>query len=65
MRGLILSSMDSTEGGHDVPVAILAADSGEPVGSARFLEIRREHLRVELKSRLEDRLDRLTSWTGG
>jgi len=48
MRGWILSSLESTAGGHDVPFAILAADSGEPVGSTRYLEIRLEHLRVEI-----------------
>ncbi len=48
VRGWILSSLDATEGGHDVPFAILAANTGEPVGSTRFLEIRLEHLRVEI-----------------
>ncbi len=48
MRGWILTSLEATEGGHDVPFAILAADTGEPVGSTRFLEIRLEHLRVEI-----------------
>jgi len=48
MRGWLLSSLESSDGGPDVPFAILAADSGEPVGATRFLEIRLEHLRVEI-----------------
>jgi N-acetyltransferase len=33
---------------REVPFAILDAASGKPVGSTRFLEIRLEHLRVEI-----------------
>jgi RimJ/RimL family protein N-acetyltransferase len=33
---------------REVPFAILLADSGKVVGSTRFLEIRLEHLRVEI-----------------
>jgi RimJ/RimL family protein N-acetyltransferase len=32
----------------EIPFAILRASTGEPIGSTRFMEIRLEHLRVEI-----------------
>ncbi len=39
---------DSIESGNDVPFAIVEGQTGVPVGSTRFLELRLEHLRVEI-----------------
>ena len=41
-------SLEAARSGRDVPFAILSAQSGKVVGSTRFLEIRLEHLRVEI-----------------
>jgi RimJ/RimL family protein N-acetyltransferase len=41
-------SLSAAQEGREVPFAILEAESGKPVGSTRFLEIRLEHLRVEI-----------------
>jgi RimJ/RimL family protein N-acetyltransferase len=41
-------SLSAAREGREVPFAILEAGSGKPVGSTRFLEIRLEHLRVEI-----------------
>ena len=48
MRGWLESSVQAANQGHEVPFAILSAETGAPVGSTRFLEIRLEHLRVEI-----------------
>jgi N-acetyltransferase len=47
-RTWIEQSLEAAASGRDVPFAVLHAASGEPVGSTRFLEIRLEHLRVEI-----------------
>ncbi|MGA2928314.1 MAG: GNAT family protein [Solirubrobacteraceae bacterium] len=47
-RGWILSALETTDSGDDVPFAILDAGTGEPLGATRFLEIRLDHLRVEI-----------------
>ena len=41
-------SLSAAQAHREVPFAILEAESGKPVGSTRFLEIRLEHLRVEI-----------------
>jgi RimJ/RimL family protein N-acetyltransferase len=41
-------SLSAAQQDREVPFAILAAESGKPVGSTRFFEIRLEHLRVEI-----------------
>ena len=41
-------SLAASRNDQEVPFAILAAGSGAPVGSTRFLEARLEHLRVEI-----------------
>jgi N-acetyltransferase len=41
-------SLQAAEAGREVPFAILDAATGAPIGSTRFLEIRLEHLRVEI-----------------
>jgi RimJ/RimL family protein N-acetyltransferase len=42
------ASVDAARAGREVPYAILCADTGEVLGSTRFLEIRLEHLRAEI-----------------
>jgi RimJ/RimL family protein N-acetyltransferase len=41
-------SLEASESGREVPYTIFAVESGRAVGSTRFLEIRLEHLRVEI-----------------
>lgn len=48
LRNWLQWSLEAARSGRDVPFAILAAGSGKVVGSTRFLEIRLEHLRVEI-----------------
>jgi N-acetyltransferase len=48
MERFMAEALESARLGVQVPFAILDAASGEPVGSTRFLEIRLEHLRVEI-----------------
>jgi RimJ/RimL family protein N-acetyltransferase len=48
MRRTVAAALVAAKEGKEVPFAILDARSGEPVGSTRFLEIRLEHLRVEI-----------------
>ena len=48
LQSWLRRSLDAARSGRDVPFAILAAQSGKVVGSTRFLEIRLEHLRVEI-----------------
>jgi RimJ/RimL family protein N-acetyltransferase len=39
---------EAAELGREVPFAIVSAATGEPIGTTRFLELRLEHLRVEI-----------------
>jgi RimJ/RimL family protein N-acetyltransferase len=48
LRAWLESSLKASRANRDVPFAISLADSGMIVGSTRFLEIRLEHLRVEI-----------------
>jgi N-acetyltransferase len=48
LRGWLATSLANAAEGREVPYAILAASSGEVLGSTRFLEIRLEHLRAEI-----------------
>jgi RimJ/RimL family protein N-acetyltransferase len=48
LRHWLGTSLAAAEEGREVPFAILGADSGTVLGSTRFLEIRVEHLRVEI-----------------
>jgi N-acetyltransferase len=48
LRRWLSSSIEAAELGREVPFAIIDRRTGEPVGSTRFLEIRLEHLRVEI-----------------
>ena len=48
LRRWVQSSLESSRNGREVPYTIFAAQSGSAVGSTRFLEIRLEHLRVEI-----------------
>jgi RimJ/RimL family protein N-acetyltransferase len=48
LRNWLQWSLEAARRGRDVPFTISAADSGKVVGSTRFLEIRLEHLRVEI-----------------
>jgi N-acetyltransferase len=48
LRTWLEVSLEAAEAGREVPFAILDAATGAPVGSTRFLEIRLEHLRVEI-----------------
>jgi RimJ/RimL family protein N-acetyltransferase len=48
LRGWLASALTGAEQGREVPFAILAADSGAVLGSTRYLELRPEHLRVEI-----------------
>jgi RimJ/RimL family protein N-acetyltransferase len=48
MRWFMADALEAAARGRDVPYAILDAASGAPIGSTRFLEIRLEHLRVEI-----------------
>ena len=44
----LTTSLHSAELGREVPFAIIELSTGEPVGSTRFMELRLEHLRVEI-----------------
>jgi len=44
----VQSSLEASRGGREVPYTIFAAQSGSAVGATRFLEVRLEHLRVEI-----------------
>ncbi|MFZ1996797.1 MAG: GNAT family protein [Solirubrobacteraceae bacterium] len=44
----LMSTLSAAREGSAVPYAIIAADSGRVLGSTRFLELRFEHLRVEI-----------------
>jgi RimJ/RimL family protein N-acetyltransferase len=48
MRRWLEASIEAGRTGREVPFAILSAATSRPVGSTRFLEIRLEHLRVEI-----------------
>ncbi len=48
LRAWLKSSLRAARADSDVPFAIALAESGRVVGSTRFLEIRLEHLRVEI-----------------
>jgi N-acetyltransferase len=48
LRAWLEQSLAAAAAGRDVPFTVLDAASGEPIGSTRFLEIRLEHLRVEI-----------------
>ncbi len=48
LREWVATSLAAARAGHDVPYAILAADSGRVLGSTRFMEVRLEHRRVEI-----------------
>jgi N-acetyltransferase len=48
LEGWLTAAVEAAEAGLEVPFAILAARTREPVGSTRFQEIRLEHLRVEI-----------------
>jgi N-acetyltransferase len=41
-------AVENADAGREVPFAIVSRRTGMPVGSTRFLEIRLEHLRVEI-----------------
>lgn len=48
LRRWLTTSLENTAAGREVPYAILDARSGTVLGSTRFLELRAEHLRVEI-----------------
>jgi N-acetyltransferase len=48
LRRWLAWSLQASRADREVPFVILLAGSGEVVGSTRFLEIRLEHLRVEI-----------------
>jgi RimJ/RimL family protein N-acetyltransferase len=48
VRAWLSESLDHAASGREVPFAILDAASGRVLGSTRFLELRLEHLRVEI-----------------
>lgn len=48
LRLWLYGSIEAAELGREVPFAIIDRRTGDPVGSTRFLEIRLEHLRVEI-----------------
>ncbi len=48
VRAWLSASLDNAAAGLEVPFAILDAASGRVLGSTRFLELRLEHLRVEI-----------------
>lgn len=48
LNAWLTDALTSARDGGAVPYAILAADSGRVLGSTRFLELRFEHLRVEI-----------------
>lgn len=48
LRDWLAATLAGAAEGREVPFAILAAGTGEVLGSTRFLEVRLEHLRVEI-----------------
>ena len=48
MREWLVTTLAAAQRGEAVPFAILGAESGEVLGSTRFLELRFEHLRAEI-----------------
>lgn len=48
LHGWIDRALHAAAEGREVPFAIVDARTGEPLGSTRFLELRLEHLRVEI-----------------
>jgi RimJ/RimL family protein N-acetyltransferase len=48
MRDVVRTALEAAEAGREVPFVVCDAASGQPVGSTRFLEIRLEHLRIEI-----------------
>jgi len=48
LRDWVTTTLDAAQAGHEVPYAILAADSRRVLGSTRFLDLRLEHLRAEI-----------------
>ena len=48
LRDWLTAALRSAAEGRDVPFAIRSAASGQVVGSTRFMELRLEHLRVEI-----------------
>ncbi len=44
----LTAALATAQAGREVPYAILSADTGQVLGSSRFLEIRLEHLRTEV-----------------
>ena len=48
VRSWLTMSLDNAAAGREVPFAILDAADGRVLGSTRFLELRLEHLRVEI-----------------
>jgi RimJ/RimL family protein N-acetyltransferase len=48
VRSWLSASLDSAAAGREVPFAICDAASGRVLGSTRFMELRLEHLRVEI-----------------
>ena len=48
VRGWLATALENAQAGREVPFAILRRDDGAVLGSTRFLELRFEHLRVEI-----------------
>lgn len=48
LQDWLRASLAGAAAGREVPFAILCAQTGEVLGSTRFLEMRLEHLRVEI-----------------
>jgi RimJ/RimL family protein N-acetyltransferase len=48
MERFVADALELARLGQQVPFVVCDARSGEPIGSTRFLEIRLEHLRVEI-----------------
>lgn len=48
VRRWLQAALENAEAGREVPYAVSDRSSGEVLGSTRFLELRAEHLRVEI-----------------
>jgi RimJ/RimL family protein N-acetyltransferase len=48
LRDWLNTTLASAQQGREVPYAIVSAESGAVLGTTRFLELRLEHLRVEI-----------------
>jgi RimJ/RimL family protein N-acetyltransferase len=48
LRDWLQTSIDSARAGREVPFAIVSTQTGEVLGSTRFMELRFEHLRAEI-----------------